>query len=94
MTKAKKYLFKRRRYGWGWTPVSWQGWVIVFVPLGVIIANAFLLPGENTTALNLLYYLIITFLLVILLILVVAKNSPKPKWRWGKKDTDNPEEDF
>ena len=94
MTKAKKYLFKRRRYGWGWTPVTWQGWAVVCVTLGLILGGAFLLPRNNPTALDLELYLGMTFLLVVFMILIAGKTSPKPKWRWGKKDTDNSDEDF
>lgn len=94
MVKPKKYLFKRRRYGWGWTPVSWQAWVIVALPLGLIIASAFLLPSENAGVADVLLYLGVTCLLVLALIVVAAQVSPKPKWRWGKKKSDNPDEDF
>ncbi len=26
--------FKRKTYGWGWTPVSWQGWLVT---LGLVV---------------------------------------------------------
>ena len=25
------YWFKRKLYGWGWTPVKWQGWLVIFI---------------------------------------------------------------
>lgn len=74
--------------------MTWQGWVIVCVPLGLIVLSAFLLPSKNPTLQGFFYYLGTTCLLVVLLILITAKLSPKPKWRWGRKHTDNPDEDF
>jgi len=29
-----------------------------------------------------------------LLVILSKLKGPKPKWRWGKKDSDNPEEDW
>jgi len=26
-----QYWFKRKLYGWGWTPVKWQGWLVLFI---------------------------------------------------------------
>jgi hypothetical protein len=25
----KKKWFVRKKYGWGWTPASWQGWLLI-----------------------------------------------------------------
>jgi hypothetical protein len=32
------YWFKRKRYGWGFTPATWQGWAVVLGYLIVVIA--------------------------------------------------------
>ncbi|MGH2575573.1 MAG: hypothetical protein ACRDFC_07730, partial [Ignavibacteria bacterium] len=26
-----KYWFKRKKYGFGWNPASWQGWVVLLI---------------------------------------------------------------
>lgn len=31
--------------GWGWSPVTWQGWLVIVVFLAAIVACAVLLPG-------------------------------------------------
>jgi len=33
----KKIWFKRKTYGWGWTPVSWQGWLSTVVYAVVLL---------------------------------------------------------
>ena len=35
--------FGPRRFGWGWTPYSWQGWLVTAVFLaGIILGEEFL----------------------------------------------------
>ena len=35
------YWFKRKLYGWGWTPATWQGWLVLAVFVVLMILNAF-----------------------------------------------------
>ena len=93
---SKKYWSKRKRYGWGWTPVTWQGWTMVFVWLIIVLGSSFILSGsaKNEMSPEGWVYLSIVFLSTIPLILLSYKTGPKPRWRWGKKDDDNPDEDF
>jgi len=92
----KKYWFKRRRFGWGWIPVTWQGLTVLIVGLVIILVAAFQLPpkpAQPTTA-QLLTFLAIVFVVVVALVLIGYAKSPKPHWRWGKRPDDNPDEDF
>jgi hypothetical protein len=34
VSKPEKLWFRAKRYGWGWTPTSWQGWLVMFTCLG------------------------------------------------------------
>ena len=42
-----KYWFRKRRglfskdLGWGWVPISWEGWVVVLGSLAVIVLASF-----------------------------------------------------
>jgi hypothetical protein len=36
---------RRDGLGWGWTPVTWQGWVVVAVFVAAIVAAPWLLEG-------------------------------------------------
>ncbi len=40
------YWFKRKLYGWGWTPAKWQGWVVVLAFVIFLLGSALLL-GET-----------------------------------------------
>ena len=38
MKQAKKdYWFRAWSYGWGWVPVTWQGWTIIAVFILVVL---------------------------------------------------------
>jgi hypothetical protein len=31
MTQDKRLWFRARRFGWGWTPITWQGWMALVI---------------------------------------------------------------
>ena len=97
MTQHNKLWFKRRRYGWGWTPVTWQGWtaVIVFL-LGVVVAAAVLVEDEprNTLSRDGILFIVISISLALGLFWVSYVKGPSPKWRWGKRPGDSPDDDI
>jgi len=87
---------KRRRYGWGWTPTTWQAWLFIVTQLGIIFVAAFQLPLKpmHPSLEQLLSFFIVVAFVVLSLIIVASQTAPKPHWRWGKKPDDNPNEDF
>lgn len=93
---SSKYWFKRRRYGLGWIPVTWQGWLTVVVFLVIVIGGAFLLPPKNSKNASAAVVLYILAVLAALnfFIAISLRKGPVPKWRWGKKPTDNQNKDF
>jgi len=94
--KSEKSLMKRRRYGWGWTPTTLQGWLFVMTHLGIIFAAVLMLlsGSQEPSAMQFIgFFIIITFVISSLL-LMGTLTSPRPRWRWGRKNTDNIHEDF
>jgi hypothetical protein len=49
MPADEKYWFPAKRYGWGWgPPTTWQGWVVIVVFAGLVLAGAVvLLPSRG-----------------------------------------------
>ncbi len=88
-----RYWFKRRRFGWGWTPVTWQGWATLIVWFILIVLAAFQLP-TNPSSSQYTTFLAAVLAIVILLFVIIGLKSPRPHWRWGAKPSDNPDEDF
>jgi FtsH-binding integral membrane protein len=92
MTKSpQKYWFKRRRFGLGWIPVTWQGWVTMLGGLGIIFFTAF---STSRGSKNVGPLLLIVFAVVILFIVIAYLKGPRPRWRWGQRPSDNHDEDF
>lgn len=93
---AKKLWFKRRRYGWGWTPVSWQGWVIILIFLVILLIATLFLPAKPAipSGGEILFFCIVVFIDITGLLVVSYLKGPMPRWRWGKKPHDHTDEDF
>lgn len=84
------FWFRRKLYGWGWTPAKWQGWAVIGGFVFFVIFQAILLnytPQSNT---DITLYLLTVFFSVIALLLICKITGEKPKWQWGipKKDND------
>lgn len=92
----KKYWFKRKRYGWGWTPVTMQAWVAVISYLVFVVGCTIVFSNidelNSGTGLSLLFLVITSSTLSLLWF--AYSHGPMPKWRWGKKPDDNIKEDF
>lgn len=90
----QKYWFKRRRYGYGWIPATWQGWTTLLIFLAIIIGNAAVITVHKPSDEPLWQYSIIFITSIFALIVIATVKGPTPKWRWGKRDDDNEDEDF
>jgi uncharacterized membrane protein HdeD (DUF308 family) len=76
--------FKAKKYGWGWYPSTWQGWLVV---IGYLIIFAILIAIFETNVEKFLVpYLISVIFLTSLLIYISYKKGEKPGWRWGDKN--------
>lgn len=78
MEKKNKLWFRAKRYGWGWTPCSWQGWLTLLIWVGLFVFSINKLDHE--WAKNIIFIFVIT----VGLIWVCYKKGEKPRWRWGK----------
>jgi uncharacterized membrane protein HdeD (DUF308 family) len=80
----KKIWFKAKRYGWGWYPATWQGWLVV---LGYLAIFAVLIAIFETNIEKFLVpYLVSVFIITSALIFISYKTGEKPGWRWGDKE--------
>lgn len=85
-TQDKKLWFRRKSYGWGWTPCSWQGWVVLAAYLLVIMLFSYYTSGDMYPDGNLLVRFIFPFgVLTAILIFICYKKGEKPAWQWGEK---------
>jgi len=92
--KPNPLWFKRKVYGWGWYPATWQGWCIIALYLLFLLTLVSIrekeIPGNPDSGSNVLTFALPILLSTILLIAVAYKTGEKPRWQWGidksKKD--------
>lgn len=77
------YWFKRKLYGWGWTPATWQGWTITATFVLFLIILAFSIDSNATPREFSLAFVLPAIILTAMLIQIAYKKGEKPKWMWG-----------
>ncbi len=83
---TQKNWFKAKRYGWGWTPSTWQGWLSVAVFVSVLVIGSLLFyGGEPETAQETAVYALWFASTCLCLVVLSYKRGEKPGWRWGDK---------
>ncbi|MCG2594334.1 DUF4175 domain-containing protein [Ramlibacter sp. XY19] len=80
MPGESSHWFRAKRYGWGWTPCTWQGWAVVAVFLALVAGGVvFLLPSRGHW-----FFAGYVAALTALLTAVCLAKGESPRWRWGK----------
>lgn len=97
MTAPKKPLwFKAKQYGWGWYPVTWQGYAIT-LGFGLAYAALFILllswlgvatidggADYRQSSLSALEFIAAFALLTWGMIAICSRYGERPRWRWGR----------
>lgn len=79
----KRYWFKRKTYGWGWYPSTWQGWGILLVYSVLLILFLHTFPIIRSEDIG-VFMLGIVFL-TSPLIAICYVTGESPRWQWGEK---------
>jgi hypothetical protein len=74
--------FKAKRYGYGWYPATWQGWLVMVIWL-IFFAGAYVRWNLETQFP--LFFVDIAASTGGLMV-VAALTGEKPRWRWGRKE--------
>jgi len=74
------YWFAPRLFGYGATPVTWQGWALVLGFVALILALYTVLPDDLTRV------IVSIVLAVPLVIIAYVKTDGGWRWRWGARD--------
>jgi hypothetical protein len=76
------YWFKRKLYGWGWTPARWQGWLVVLIGIAIVFAGVYVGETDDAPGAALLGVL----LMIGLILFFGYRKGEKPRWQWGRPD--------
>jgi len=74
--------FKAKRFGWGWTPSNWRGWLVIILAFAII--GLFALNTDFENEFEIVKFFIKEGAVIGLLIWVCWKKGEKPRWRWRK----------
>jgi hypothetical protein len=83
--RQKDLWFKAKLYGWGWTPITWQGWLATLTYCVGIVTFFTYIDFNTHSASDTLIRFIVPFLFFTgaFIALCYAKGE-RPRWRWGK----------
>jgi len=77
------YWFKRKAYGWGWTPATKEGWLVTGGFLVLVLFFAWRAESAVTVAGVALNQFAVPFVVVTLLFIVICyKMGERPRWQW------------
>ena len=78
-----KKWFVAKKYGYGWTPTTWQGWAVALLYIIGILYFAF--TFEIISASSVINFVVYIAMLTIFLIIIAYITGEKPRWQWGGK---------
>ncbi len=83
----KRYWFKAKRYGYGWYPVTWEGWLTVFAYLALVFGDFYRIDStSHSVSDTLINFIPETAALTVILIYICYKTGEPARWRWGDDD--------
>lgn len=82
--KNKKLWFRAKMFGWGWYPVSWEGWVVIALYVYAVIKSTWALAPQHSGSDELFALAIRIVPPTICLLIICYAKGERPRWRWGK----------
>lgn len=83
----QRLWFKAKRYGYGWYPATWQGWLVTLAAIVLIMVNTSMIDRtSHSVSDTLIGAFVVNAIIVAVLITICVKTGEKARWRWGGKD--------
>lgn len=84
--KNQKLWFKAKRFGWGWQPTSWEGWLVTLLYIAAVVVHTQNISINPHTFSNItMNFLIPVVINTVFLLIICYPKGEKPRWRWGEK---------
>ena len=79
-----EYWFRPKTYGYGATPITWQGWALTIAAV-IVIAVALLIPnyGGRSPSAWLAFFAVEAAVVAALWIVSRRKTEGEWRWRWS-----------
>jgi hypothetical protein len=86
----QQYWFKPKTYGYGATPVTWEGWAFMIGYLVFIVAmSVALLANQPGVEAWLTWIAVLVPATIAITLLARQKTEGEWRWRWGRKNSRN-----
>lgn len=86
MKEKKEIWFKRKAYGWGWKPATWQAYLVITIWLFSLIFTFVQADKNSHSVSDTLYSFILPALALTLIAwLIQYYKGESPRWQWGNK---------
>ncbi len=82
---GKEIWFKRRRFGWGCVPCTWQGWLILVAYLAIVLGLGSAVSSNPTGKELSLGFILPVSLATAGLIRISYAYGESPRWEWGNE---------
>jgi uncharacterized membrane protein len=83
---TRKLWFKAKRYGFGWIPCSWEGWLVLIAFVLFQVWNFLRIDSMSHSNSDTLRPFIIQLALsLVVLSFIMSWKGEKFGWRWGNK---------
>jgi len=83
----KGYWFRRKLYGWGWVPATWEGALVTIaaaLAIGFTFANFSLkVQTWNVAQQDVTDFITNLLIAVVGLALILYWKGERPRWQWG-----------
>ena len=86
------YWFRPRRYGYGATPVTWEGWALTVGVAGVVILSivAMNLLADRSNVVAWLVWVVFVAVVAFLMVQISRQRTDGEwRWRWGQRPGDS-----
>jgi hypothetical protein len=75
------FWFRPKRYGYGATPVTWQGWAITLAALVVVVVATIRLSALSAVDPQ-FWAIVVIDAVVITALWIVSRRKTDGEWRW------------
>jgi hypothetical protein len=76
-----RYWFRPKRYGYGATPITWEGWAVTLATVLAMVAVSLALRFETRSAWA-LAVLIAFDVAALAALFIVSRRKTEGEWRW------------
>ncbi len=86
----KKFWFKPKTFGYGATPVTWEGWALAAgYMMFVLTVTLFLIGGQPTAPAWMTWAVIVIPVTIAMVWFTRQKTEGEWRWRWGRTNSRN-----